>query len=155
MNTTWPFFLRGVTLQTSALFLAALTIGVPLGFFEVELVQAVGPVWRAIIDHALSCVAIFTVCAIFAFWRPHRCFLAMALSFVATELIFQCVSLLIGGVEQPSLLVALTLVLSAGSSLCGTALGRALKRNKINQVDNRTPAAAFQPRSACERSAAR
>lgn len=128
VKKTWPYFLRGVALQTSALSLATLTIGVPVGFFEVELVQAVGPVWREIIDQVLSCLAIFVVCAIFAFWRPHRFFFAMALSFVATELIFQGFSLLTGGVEQPLALVVLTLLLSAGCALCGAVLGRTVRK---------------------------
>lgn len=145
VNVTWNFFFRGLALQTSALFLAALTIGVPIGFFEVEVVLAVGPVWRVIIDQTLSCAAILTVCALFAFWRPHRCFLAMTLSFIATELIFQHLSWLTGGVEQPLLLVILSLFLSAGCALCGAALGRTLKRYKANQFASGTPDVTIHP----------
>lgn len=139
MNTTSPYFLRGVAIQTGALSLAALAIGLPLGLFEIEVIEAVGPVWRAIIDQALSSGAIFALCALFAFWRPHRCFLVMALSFIATELIFQLLSLLSGGVDQPLLLVILSLALSAGCALCGAALGRTLKRYKANQFASGTP----------------
>lgn len=136
-------FLCVVALQTGALSIATLVIGLPLGFFDVEVVQAVGPVWYVIIDQALSCAAIFTVCALFAFWRPHRCFLAMTLSFIATELIFQRLSWLTGGVEQPLLLVILCLVLSAGCALCGAALGRTLKRYKVKQFASGTPNVVF------------
>ena len=145
-------FLCVVALQTGTLSIATLVIGLPLGFFDVEVVQAVGPVWRVIIDQALSCAAMFTVCALFAFWRPHRCFLAMSLSFIATELIFQHLSWLTGGVEQPLLLVILSLVLSAGCALCGAALGRALKRYKADQAASGTPGVVFQPEPMCESS---
>jgi hypothetical protein len=138
-------FLCVVALQTGALSIATLVIGLPLGFFDVEVVQAVGPVWRVIIDQALSCAAIFTVCALFAFWRPHRCFLAMTLSFIATELIFQRLSWLTGGVEQPWLFVILSLVLSAGCAFCGAVLGRALKRYKVDQVASGTLGVSFRP----------
>jgi hypothetical protein len=69
----------------------------------------------------------------------------MTLSFIATELIFQRLSWLTGGVEQPLLLVILCLVLSAGCALCGAALGRALKRYKADQVASGTPDVVFQP----------
>lgn len=138
-------FLCVVALQTCALSIATLVTGLPLGFFDVEVVQAVGSVWRVIIDQTLSCAAIFAVCALFAFWRPHRCFLAMTLSFIVTELIFQCLSWLTGGVEQPWLLVILSLVLSAGCALCGAVLGRALKRYKVDQVASGTLGVCFRP----------
>jgi len=147
-------FLCVVALQTGALSIATLVIGLPLGFFDVELVQAVGPVLRVLIDQMLSCATIFAVCVLFAFWRPHRCFLAMTLSFIATELIFQRLSWLTGGVEQPWLLVILSLVLSAGCALCGAALGRALKRYKADQVASGTPDVVFQPEPMCEGSPA-
>lgn len=86
------------------------------------MIEAVGSVWRASIDQALSSAAILAVCALFALWRPYRCFLAGTLSFIATELIFQRLSWLTGGVEQPWLIVILSLVLSARCALCSAVL---------------------------------
>ncbi|MCF7752196.1 hypothetical protein KQ945_15650 [Bacillus subtilis subsp. subtilis] len=130
MTPGWAGFLQGVALQTGALCVAALLVGVPAGFFEDEVIQAVGPVWREVLSHVLNGAATFLVCGLFAFWRPQGFLLAVALSFIATELIIGRLSWLIGGIERPLFLLALEVTLAMGSSLCGALVGRMLRARR-------------------------
>ena len=119
----WSRFWVGVGIETVALVIATLTVGVPMGFFQSEIEAAIGPVWQEWLLQGGNSLATFLVCACFAYLWVQRVYLSAVLSFVGAEFFFLALSAVIGSYEQPAALVMLSLLLSICAAIGGTWVG--------------------------------
>lgn len=120
------FIVIGVVLQAICLAISSLLVGIPLGFFQLELSTAIGPLLLELLSQFLSAFSTFLVCAAFAFFQPRKSLWAAIMSLVVLDLLMRALDLVIGGTERPAILLWLSLAVVVLSVLLGATAGCAL-----------------------------